>query len=91
MEVHADRRLPKIRDQELMAKEEQEDREIAIKGRLARLAAHPIQWLTRARLVLLGHEEQGCLPKPAKSNGFLWITFSLEHNSLGRYSPELSQ
>jgi hypothetical protein len=23
----------------------------------------------------------GCLPKPAKSNAFLWITFSLEHDS----------
>ena len=23
---------------------------------------------------------EGCLPKPAKSNGFLWITFQREHS-----------
>jgi hypothetical protein len=26
---------------------------------------------------------QGCLPKPAKSNGFLWITFSLDASQGG--------
>ena len=53
-----------------MAKKEQEDREIAIKGRLARLAAHPIQWLTRVRLVLLGHEELAGLIFWAALTGF---------------------
>jgi len=29
----------------------------------------------------LGHATiEGCLPKPAKSNGFLWITFQSGHS-----------
>ncbi len=29
------------------------------------------------------HPDEGCLPTPAKSNGFLWITFSLDALQVG--------
>ena len=42
-----------------------------MKHRVAGLAARPIQWLTRARLLLLGHEELTGLVFWAALTGFL--------------------